>query len=289
MSVTPSFSVVIHDVAPANWFACQRVMQAVREVADIPMTFLVVPRYHLRPSETGFELVLSKLLAKGHELALHGYSHLDEGTPSGWIDYARRRLYTAGEGEFAALVREEAAHKLHTGIRWFQHRQWPLHGFVAPAWLMSEGSWQAIRSLPFQYTATLGHVYSLPQGQAHRSDCMAFSTRSAWRRALSIPRNAWVSAQWSSQPFVRLELHPHDADFPMIRRTWMRALAHLQQTREAVTLFEGVQRLTQAQAPEAAFDFADQEGPATIPHLHPMWNTTELTPDCVNLMQGHKI
>lgn len=272
MPLTRYCSVVIHDVAPKNWSACQRVLRAIREVADVPVTLLVVPRYHLRPSNTGFERALTKLVHKGHELALHGYSHLDEGTPNGWLDYLKRRLYTAGEGEFAALHEEEALRRLHTGIRWFEHRHWPLRGFIAPAWLLSTGSWNALRTLPFEYTATLNHVYRLPDGCPLPSDCMAFSTRSPWRRLLSLSRNAWVQRRWQAQPLVRLELHPHDADFPMIKRMWTQALSDLIGQREVVTLSEGVQRAMQAQAswsiPE---DESALDGPPTIPCLHSMW------------------
>lgn len=276
MSAKPYLSVVIHDVAPANWVACQRVLSAIQEVDDIPTTLLVVPRYHWRPSETGFETQLSQLLEEGHELALHGYSHLDEGMPDGWMDYIKRRIYTDGEGEFSSLGQREALSRLRTGIRWFQHRHWPLHGFVAPAWLMSEGSWEAIRTLPFDYTATLQHVYALPQVQAHRSACLTFSTRSAWRRMASLPRNAWVRSRWSQQPLVRLELHPHDADFPMIKKMWTQTLADLLQKRHAVTLSEGVHRMGEwMHGLGSSFCEAPADGPATVPYLYSMWPKVE--------------
>ncbi|MGC4060195.1 MAG: polysaccharide deacetylase family protein [Aquabacterium sp.] len=240
---TPLFSVVIHDVAPATWAACQRVIQAVREVADVPMTLLVVPRYHLRPSDHAFERCMHRQIAKGHELALHGYSHLDEGQPQGWRDHVRRRWYTAGEGEFSALPESAALHKLRAGMNWFERRQWPLQGFVAPAWLLSSGTWQALGQVPLNYTATLNAVYSLPHAARTPSACLAFSTRSLWRRVVSIPRNSVVSSGWHRHRLVRLELHPHDADYPFIRQYWMNALRRLMDERQAVTLSEGVRRL----------------------------------------------
>jgi hypothetical protein len=240
---TPLFSVVIHDVAPATWAACQRVIQAVREVADVPMTLLVVPRYHLRPSEQSFERCMHRQLAKGHELALHGYSHLDEGETQGWRDHMRRRWYTAGEGEFSALPESAALHKLQAGMNWFARRQWPLHGFVAPAWLLSSGTWEALNQVPLHYTATLNAVYSLPNAARTPSACLAFSTRSWWRRALSIPRNSAVSSYWHRHRLVRLELHPHDADYALIRQYWTGALRQLVAQRQAVTLSEGVRRV----------------------------------------------
>lgn len=233
-------SVVIHDVAPVNWAACQRVLAAVREVADVPTTLLAVPRYHLRASEQGFEDALSSLAQQGHELALHGYVHLDPGTPQGWRDHLRRQVYTDGEGEFSALTRAEAWMRLQAGAHWFARRGWPLHGFVAPAWLLSAGTWEALWDMPLRYTATLSSVYSIAGRTRLPSSALAFSTRSLWRRMASLPRNEWVASRWHGQALVRLELHPYDADHPAIRRLWTRELARLLACREVLTLADAV-------------------------------------------------
>lgn len=241
--MTRLISVVIHDVAPANWQACRRVMDAVAQVAPIPITLLVVPRFHLQARDAAFENQLTHLLSSGHELALHGYSHLDPGEPlDGW-DHIRRRIYTDGEGEFCALSAEAAELRLRAGLRWFEERGWPVSGFVAPAWLLSAGSWEVLHASTLRYTTTLSAVHALPQRQHMHSSALVFSTRSRWRRVLSLPRNHWVSLWWRTQPLVRLELHPSDADHPRIRQLWMRKLAQLLEQREAVTLADAVSRL----------------------------------------------
>lgn len=239
------FSVVIHDVAPANWEGCQRVLQAVREIGDIPTTLLVVPRFHLSASPASFDNELTHLLSSGHELALHGYSHLDPGQPRNWLDHIKRRVYTDGEGEFADLSTSHASLRLRAGLRWFEQRQWPVSGFVAPAWLLSAGSWQALHATALRYTTTLSAVHALPQRQHLHSSALVFSTRSSWRRAISIPRNRWVSLWWRRQPLVRLELHPRDADHPDIRKMWMGELATLMHERRPLTLADAVNELWQ--------------------------------------------
>lgn len=129
----------------------------------MPLTLLVVPHYHHGNSGDGrFRAALDQRLALGDELALHGYFHLDEGPrPRPGRDWLRRRWYTAGEGEFAALDSSAAWLRLEAGLRWFAQRDWPVHGFVAPAWLLSPGSWTALRSLPFRYTTRLRHFHLL--------------------------------------------------------------------------------------------------------------------------------
>ena len=51
----PAICVVLHDVAAGTQAACERVMRAVAEVADVPLTLLAVPRYHQQPSTAEFE------------------------------------------------------------------------------------------------------------------------------------------------------------------------------------------------------------------------------------------
>lgn len=53
--------------------------------------------------------MLTHLLSSGHELALHGDSHLDPGQPRNWLDHVKRRVYTDGEGEFADLSTSHAS------------------------------------------------------------------------------------------------------------------------------------------------------------------------------------
>ena len=63
----------------------------------------------------------------------------------------------------------------------FDRHGWPVAGFVAPAWLMSEGTRQALRRLPLRYTSTPQHLYRLPEFTAIQAPAV-WSARSAWRR-----------------------------------------------------------------------------------------------------------
>jgi len=162
--------VSIHDVAPATWSDCLRLVEAVRAVADIPLTWLVVPHYHFRPEQSpAMEACLNVALERGDELALHGYSHLDTEAGGGGLR-ARflRNVYTRREGEFAALTEAEARRRLALGLDWFAARGWTPTGFVPPAWLLGEGAWRALRDAPFAYTTTFSHFHCLPGARARR-------------------------------------------------------------------------------------------------------------------------
>ncbi|WP_280156234.1 polysaccharide deacetylase family protein [Piscinibacter sp. XHJ-5] len=221
----PSLAVVVHDVAPATQPACQRLLKAIDEVAPgLPVTLLVVPRYHLAPPSAAFIEWIAGRYARGDELALHGYTHVDDGEPHNIVDHVKRRHYTRGEGEFAALSMTDATRRITAGMRWFERHAFVLRGFVAPAWLMSEGTWEALRWVDLSYTCTLRRLVLLPDRRQLVSQSVVYSTASAWRRQTSLAWNAAVAAVLRHNPLLRLELHPSDADHPAILRSWQRVL-----------------------------------------------------------------
>jgi predicted deacetylase len=245
--------VSIHDVAPATWPDCLRLVQAIRAVADVPLTWLVVPHYHFRPEQSlAMEACLNAALERGDELALHGYSHLDTELASGGLrERFLRNVYTRREGEFAALSEAEAGRRLALGLDWFAARGWTPAGFVPPAWLLGEGAWRALRAAPFAYTTTFSHFHCLRDGdgnpvtgEALLSPSMVYAARNRSGRWLS-PRVADATAKMlADAPLVRFSLHPPDARYPELVRHIQRVLERLLSRREAVTKEECARRLT---------------------------------------------
>ena len=235
--------VSIHDVAPANWPDCLRLWQAVQAVADIPLTWLVVPRYHgdaAAPPQ--YEAALERLLARGHELALHGYLHLDAGPPPHTPrQLLLRRLFTQGEGEFAALEAPAAQQLLDLGRGWFAQRGWPLHGFVAPAWLLGEGAWTALRGTPLRYTTTLRHFHCLRRSAAQVPGwslpawALHYAARNRAGRCCSRLALDALLPLLAGQPLVRLGLHPRDARHPELLRHLQRLLPALLAAHQPLT------------------------------------------------------
>ena len=235
--------IVLHDAAPSTRQACTRVLAAVRQVAgDAPLTILAVPRYHGEEPTPEFEAWLGERARRGDELALHGCTHLDEGKPKGTVDSVRRSHYTRGEGEFWSLSHDEALARIDVGIAWFAKHRWPLSGFVAPAWLLGQGARSAVLARPFEYTATLRQLIHLPGQRAVTSQSVVYSTSSGWRRRASVAWNAWVDLAERRNAVLRIELHPRDADFTPVRRSWQRILAQALHTRRPTTVAEFMRR-----------------------------------------------
>lgn len=233
----PALCIVLHDVADATLPHCEQLLAAINEVDSVPVTLLAVPRYHGEPPSRLLEQWLDARRQHGDEIALHGFTHHDDGTPRNAWDWLRRRVYTRGEGEFWALDEPEAAARLQAGRAWFARCGWPLHGFVAPAWLMGPAAWRALRAAQtFDYTATLSHLHLLRGTGRLRAQGIVYSTANGWRRSSSVAWAALAARMQQQAPLLRLELHPRDALFPAVRRSWQHLLARALHERRALTM-----------------------------------------------------
>ena len=254
-ALEPSVCVVVHDVADATLPACERLLDAIEDVAPVPLTFLAVPRYHGDRASEVLEDWLQHRHRRADEIALHGWTHLDEGAPGGLVDRFRRTRYTRGEGEFWALDADEAARRLAAGIAWFEACGWPLHGFVAPAWLLGPGGWEALRATPFRYTSTLRRIHLLGGAGADpsiTSQSIVYSTGNSWRRQFSQAWAGIVETAERRNPLLRIELHPRDADPPGVCRSWQGILERALATRRPTTVGEWAEDWRAARAETAA-------------------------------------
>jgi len=236
--------VSVHDVAPVTQRACERLLGAVRAVADIPVTLLVVPRYHGARTQscTGYLDWLGDLHARGHELALHGYTHRDSGSPPrSVVDWYWRRIYTTSEGEFAAIDARRAQRLLSLGLAWFARHGWPVHGFIAPAWLLGPGARAALYASALAYTTTWSRFEVLPAGEGGDvrasvlSPSLVYAARNGGGRILSPLFADALAGALRAGPLVRLSLHPRDAEHGPLLLHAQRRLGRLLEDRHAMT------------------------------------------------------
>lgn len=231
--------IVLHDVAPATWPECARLLACVDALGAPPLTLLVVPDFHGRgrsDRDAAFVRALERRVLRGDELALHGWCHLDQApaprTPGAWL---RRRVLTAGEGEFSALARDDARRRIENGMELFRRLGWPLAGFVPPAWLASAGTRAALAASGLRYTSTHAALIDLVAHARVAAPCVTASPRSRWRRAAS---GAWLRLAprvLRAQPLLRAGLHPADARHAPLLEAWQRVLARELRERAALT------------------------------------------------------
>lgn len=240
----PAVCVSLHDVAPPTWPACASLLKMLDALGPIPVTLLLVPDYHRSGRfdySPAFRRAIEERIRRGDEVALHGYYHLDEArTPRQPADWFRRRVLTAGEGEFAALDRDRARLRLESGLALFASLGWPVGGFVAPAWLLGRGARDALAGLPFRYATTQRAIYRLPDWHRALAPSLVYSVRSGWRRGLSRAWNARLFATQRHRPLLRISLHPVDARYQSVVAAWRLWIGIAMRDRTAMTKLDWV-------------------------------------------------
>ena len=244
----PLLCIAIHDVAPATWPACERLLAMLEGLGAPPLTLLVVPDYHARgriDADPAFVRAIDRRIARGDEVALHGFHHRDDSAaPRALLPWLRRRVLTAGEGEFAAIDEPEADARIAMGMAIFARLGWQARGFVAPAWLLGAAARGALEKTSLQWTSTHTHLLHLKDNRERvAAPCITASPRSAWRREVS---RAWIGvapALLRGQRVVRVGLHPADAAHAALCRRWERSLRTLLQTRTPLTKSAALRRL----------------------------------------------
>jgi predicted deacetylase len=216
--------VSLHDVAPATLDDCRATLGFLDAMHAGPVALLVVPNYHHLGRIDRDERFCEFLRAReqrGDEIVLHGYWHEDDLSGGlGLRDHIERRIYTAGEGEFARLDEETARTRILRGLAVLRAAGWSPSGFVPPAWLMSAGTRSALAGLPFDYCATRDAVISITRDVEIAAPSLVVSTRSTLRRALSPLWNQWRLRRQLGSQVLRAALHPRDLRYPPIAALW---------------------------------------------------------------------
>jgi predicted deacetylase len=245
----------LHDVAPATLDDCVNTLAFLDDLRLGPVALLVVPDYHglgRADRDRRFTAFIESRILRGDEIVLHGFRHADMAPPgTGMRDWLERRLYTDGEGEFSRLDFDTARTRILRGLSVLRAAGWHPDGFVAPAWLISEGTRAALDALPLQYYSTRDAVVILESDRKISAPSLVVSTRAAWRRAASHIWNQAISRCRSTQPILRVALHPRDLRYPAIERLWRNLLAQLDE-RRVVTERQLVPRRPMRHADRAA-------------------------------------
>lgn len=230
--------VSFHDLHPGSRDACQQFLDLAAKAGLVQLSLLVVPRWHgAAPfdQDSSFLDWLHELSAAGHDLCLHGNTHAADEIRGGPVARMIARFYTNSEGEFYQLTRSEAETKLDDGLDLFDRSQLPVHGFTAPAWLLSDSAREALRARGFHYNTLFGQVETLQSGESIAAPTLVFSCRSAWRRFVSIHWTRFWMRVHADAPVLRLAVHPCDLEHPAILDAVLQLLRRAMADRRPIT------------------------------------------------------
>ncbi|RKX35118.1 MAG: DUF2334 domain-containing protein [Verrucomicrobia bacterium] len=233
-----SLIVSFHDLHPGSRAACERFLELAEEAGVRHQSLLVVPRWHGGPAfnqDADFVGWLHDLTDAGHDICLHGNTHAADEIRGGPVARLMARFYTNSEGEFYQLTRDEALRKLDDGLELFDRANLSVHGFTAPAWLLSPSGREALRRRGFHYNTLFGRVELLQEDGSIAAPTLVFSCRSAWRRLTSIYWTRFWMRIHSRAPVLRLAVHPCDLDHPSILKSVLCLLHRALEDRRPMT------------------------------------------------------
>jgi predicted deacetylase len=260
----------LHDVAPATLDDCANTLAFLDDLRLGPVALLVVPDYHglgRVDRDHGFTAFIDSRILRGDEIVLHGFRHADTAPPgTGMRDWLERRVYTDSEGEFSRLNFDAARTRILRGLSVLRSAGWHPNGFVAPAWLISEGTREALDGLPLQYYSTRDAVVLMESDRKISAPSLVVSTRAAWRRAASHIWTQTILRCHSRQPIIRVALHPRDLRYPAIERLWRTLLSQLDE-RRVVTECQLVPRRPWRHADRAAVGLNTRSATDAAPTL----------------------
>ena len=206
--------VSVHDVAPQTRPRVARLLDRLATIGVEHRSLLVIPNFQGQGSlatHDEFCAWLRDRRQQGDEIVLHGYEHVGVGQPRNARERFRNRWFTRGEGEFLSLEYDMAFERIARGKAMMERAGLYPRGFVAPAWLITEGGLRAARDLGFQYTNSYLTVGDLARGRTHWVPSLVFGPGHL-NEDLGIALQRRLSRLLASRPAVRIVLHPPCVD-----------------------------------------------------------------------------
>jgi predicted deacetylase len=214
--------VSLHDATPFHLERMRNAEAVFRRLGISKITYLLVPEYHGGYPSAGnaeFAAFCRGSRPFAIDWHLHGYHHLESSSEiaagsggDGW----KRKLMTAGEGEFLALDAGTQRKKLEAGRRVFRDCLGSdPEGFVAPAWLFNASLRPLLKELGFRYTEDHRRMYRVDTGASLESPVITWATRTFLRKYGSLVVCPALARLWSVAPVLRIAMHPFDFDHPV--------------------------------------------------------------------------
>ena len=226
--------IALHDVTPAFEPELRALWVMCAEQNIVPALF-VVPNWHGDwPLEDHGRFVswLRARAREGSDVFLHGERHDEIGTRRRWHDHLRAFGRTDSEGEFLALDRDETRRRITRGAERLRDIGLQPIGFVAPAWLWSDGTRGTVGELGFSLSEDERAIYLHRRGIGLASPLIRWSARTSVR-ALASTAVARAMTWWHRHNWlVRIALHPSDMSRLETRQStketiaWWRARRH---------------------------------------------------------------
>ena len=220
----------IHDVSPRFESEVDRLLDHLAPHVGKRLAMLVVPdHWNGAPVTPAFAARLRGWADEGVEMFVHGWSHLDDSPHTGTAALKAKHM-TAGEGEFLGLSHEEALARMRRGKALVEDtigRR--AAGFIAPAWLYSDGARAALADARFALAEDHMSVWAPTSGEKPRilarGPVITWASRSRPRQLSSLAAAAALRVALQPSRTVRIAVHPGDVRVPQLLDSITRTFA----------------------------------------------------------------
>jgi len=240
--------VSIHDVSTVTYRKVDRMLKDFFQEGISVTSLLVIPDHHHKgriDDDPEFSEWLRDQVSRGNEAVLHGFYHVRaKRNKEGLATRLITRSYTAGEGEFYDLSRDEAAVLLRRGREALHGCGIETTGFIAPAWLLGADAETAVKEEKFDYTTRIASVIDFKHERPFAARSMVYSVRAGWRRVTSLLWNEGLFRVLHKAPLLRIGLHPPDWEHRAIRRHIFRCIRQAVLTRKVTTYRNWLAQMT---------------------------------------------
>lgn len=211
----------IHDVSPRFEGQVDRLLDHLAPHVGRRLAMLVVPdHWSSAPITPAFGARLRAWADEGIEMFVHGWTHRDDSAHTGAAASLKAKHMTAGEGEFLGLSHAEALIRMRRGKSLVEDITGrPATGFIAPAWLYSQGARAALKDAGFALAEDHARVWQ-PGGEVvARGPVITWASRSRPRQLSSLFAASALRQVLQPTPNVRIAVHPGDTTVPALMRS----------------------------------------------------------------------
>ena len=208
----------IHDVSPRFEGQVDRLLDHLAPHVGRRLAMLVVPdHWSSAPITPAFAGRLRGWADEGIEMFVHGWTHRDDSAHAGAAAALKAKHMTAGEGEFLGLSHAEALARMRRGKALVEDITGrAATGFIAPAWLYSEGARGALADAGFALAEDHARVWRPGGDVVARGPVITWASRTRMRQLSSLAAAAALRHVLQPTRNVRIAVHPGDTTVPAL-------------------------------------------------------------------------
>ena len=166
-----------------------------------------------------FQKWLAQISSSSHEVVLHGLNHKFTQEPStSSLKLISGRFFARGCQEFWALSKADAKALVSDGLNKLSSLGYQPTGFIAPGWLASAGTTQAISEIGFSYTTSHLLINDLLFEKRHFAPVICQRPNSPTTRLVMLMTTLLAEILMALRLPLRIAVHPEDLHDAKLRK-----------------------------------------------------------------------